>query len=147
MCWDIHVFIIMPMPWCCCLWMYTSVLSLIWSVSNSCECYQENLCCCFAWWLNFYVCWLSTEALWLPRIAYCIIYAWFSFWNQFYCCTLFGFALLMFGSFHKSGKPMCLLLPDVSICITFLFKISLAVLNTLRFLFYNTELRPHSNVC
>ena len=26
-------------------------------------------------------------------------------------------------------------------------KISLAVLNTLRFLFYNTELRPHSNVC
>ena len=63
-----------------------------------------------------------------------------------FCCTLFGFPLLMFGSFHKSGKPMCLLVPDVSICITFLFKICLAVY-TLRFLFYNTELRPHSNVC
>lgn len=137
----------MPIPWCCCLWMYTSVLSLIWFVSNLCECYQENLCCCFVWCLNFYVCWLSTAALWLPRIAYCVIYAWFSFWNQIYCCTLFGFALLMFESqirqTYVSASPWRFNLYYLSINL----KISLDVLNTLRFLFYITELRPHSNVC
>lgn len=153
MCWDLHVLSLCPYFDAVIYGCIYSVL-LVWSdlCQTRLNAIRKTYFAAFSRCLNFYVYWLSTPALWLPGIAFCIIYAWFPFWNKSYCCTLFCFvfAFVMFGSLHKLGKPMCLLLPDASMFITFLLTSKLAWLYwTLRFYFTSdiTKLRPHMNVC